>query len=52
MANNLGLNVIAEGVETKEQAHFLKQKGCNNYQGYYYGRPMHAEDLFNDLKNK
>jgi len=52
MANNLGLNVIAEGVETKEQAQFLKQKGCNSYQGYYYGRPMPAEDIFKDLKNK
>jgi len=52
MGNNLGLNVIAEGVETKEQAEILKQKGCDRYQGYYYGRPVAAEELFKDIKNK
>ncbi len=40
MANNLKLNVIAEGVETEAQALFLEEKGCNTYQGYYFGRPM------------
>jgi len=45
MANNLGLNVIAEGVETVEQAQFLKDKGCKNFQGYFYGRPQTAMEL-------
>ena len=48
MANNLGLNVIAEGVETEEQVSFLKQKGCEAFQGYYYGRPMQVSDFILD----
>jgi len=35
--------VIAEGVENKEQADYLKDIGCNMVQGYYFGRPMPAE---------
>ena len=40
MANNMELNVIAEGVETEEQQQVLKNKGCTNFQGYYFGRPV------------
>jgi predicted signal transduction protein with EAL and GGDEF domain len=40
MARNLGLNVIAEGVETREQADFLHANGCHETQGYYYSRPL------------
>lgn len=40
MANNLGLRVIAEGVETQEQRACLERFGCTSYQGYLYGRPM------------
>jgi len=40
MAKNLGLDVLAEGVETKDQVNFLIQQGCNIVQGYYYSKPL------------
>ncbi|MDO8248277.1 MAG: EAL domain-containing protein [Rhodoferax sp.] len=40
MASNLGVAVIAEGVETEEQRTCLEQFGCPSYQGYLYGKPM------------
>jgi EAL domain-containing protein (putative c-di-GMP-specific phosphodiesterase class I) len=40
MAHNLGLAVIAEGVETPAQAAFLCAKDCEEVQGYLYARPM------------
>jgi diguanylate cyclase (GGDEF)-like protein/PAS domain S-box-containing protein len=45
MADSLNLGLIAEGVETKAQANFLLQNGCNNLQGYYYAKPMAAKDV-------
>ncbi|QFT91131.1 Cyclic di-GMP phosphodiesterase Gmr [Bacillus sp. THAF10] len=45
MAHNLNLKVIAEGVETVEQLQFLQQKQCNEAQGYYFSRPISAEDM-------
>ena len=44
MANNLGMPVIMEGVETQEQTRFLYKIGCNYVQGYYYARPMPQEE--------
>ena len=45
MAHRLRIKVIAEGVETKDQAKLLKQMGCDIIQGYYYSKPLSAEDL-------
>ena len=45
MAQNLRLTVIAEGVETEQQAGFLRRHGCDQAQGYFYGRPVAAEKI-------
>ena len=45
LGHTLGLKVVAEGVETKEQLDFLKDLDCNEYQGYYFHAPMPAEDF-------
>ena len=43
MSHSLGLDVIAEGVETENQQHFLERSGSEILQGYLFGRPMPAE---------
>lgn len=45
MAHHLKLNVIAEGVETKEQLQLLLDNGCDEIQGYYYSKPLAPDDL-------
>lgn len=46
LAVSLGLTVVAEGVERKEQLDWLKGHGCYRYQGYLFGRPTPIEYLF------
>lgn len=43
LANRLGLDVVAEGVETQEQGHLLKRAGCHTGQGYFFSRPLYAD---------
>lgn len=45
MMKGLGKRVLMEGVETRQQADYLIDRGCDYIQGYYYGRPMEAAQL-------
>ncbi|ACE85781.1 bifunctional diguanylate cyclase/phosphodiesterase [Cellvibrio japonicus] len=45
LAQSMELNVIAEGVETQRQRDWLEQEGCLHYQGYYFGKPVGAEEF-------
>ncbi|WP_127347827.1 putative bifunctional diguanylate cyclase/phosphodiesterase [Pseudidiomarina mangrovi] len=51
MANALNLRVVAEGVETPQQARFLQQEGCQEMQGYLYARPMTIDALLSFIQN-
>ncbi|MBL8993126.1 MAG: EAL domain-containing protein [Spirochaetia bacterium] len=51
LAKNLGFTVIVEGVETKEQFHYLISLGCNQIQGFYFSRPVPGE-AFSELAMK
>ncbi len=52
MAKDLGIKTLAEGVETKEHLEYLKRIGCDQIQGYYYGKPEPADDMFLHLLEK
>lgn len=45
LGHSLNMEVIAEGVETRDQWDFVRDLGCDAMQGYYYSRPMNAEDF-------
>jgi diguanylate cyclase (GGDEF)-like protein/PAS domain S-box-containing protein len=45
MAHSLQLKVVAEGVETKEQFEFLRSLGCDQIQGYYFSKPIPANEI-------
>ncbi|WP_373001416.1 putative bifunctional diguanylate cyclase/phosphodiesterase [Sulfurimonas sp.] len=50
ISKSLNLDVIAEGVEIKEQKDFLLENGCNKIQGYYYSKPLPADEMQRKLK--
>ncbi len=52
MAHELDLEVIAEGVETEAQRNYLLDRGCDQFQGYLFGRPQPVEELGRLLANK
>jgi EAL domain-containing protein (putative c-di-GMP-specific phosphodiesterase class I) len=50
MAKSLDMTTTAEGVETNDEAELIRNLGCDKIQGFYFGRPMTADDarsLFN-----
>jgi diguanylate cyclase (GGDEF)-like protein len=51
MARSLGLEVIAEGVETEDQVEFLKSRNCSEMQGFYFSRPVGAKTIRRVLEN-
>ena len=50
LGHNLGLKVVAEGVENLETWNLLKELGCDTAQGYYMGKPMPAVQLMTWLQ--
>ena len=51
LANNLGLEIIAEGIETRTQMQKLKKLQCNKGQGYLFSKPLEGEDATKLLRN-
>ncbi|MDP4144278.1 MAG: EAL domain-containing protein [Bacillota bacterium] len=45
MAHKMGIEVVAEGIETRDQLEVLRQKGCDIVQGYIFSKPLHANEL-------
>jgi EAL domain-containing protein (putative c-di-GMP-specific phosphodiesterase class I) len=52
LANALGLNVVAEGVETAEQQQFLIEAGCHTLQGYFIAKPLSVDALEDWLRKR
>ncbi|MBI3574187.1 MAG: EAL domain-containing protein [Gammaproteobacteria bacterium] len=52
MAHALGIQTIAEGVETKAQLELLRRNGCDAMQGYYFSRPVPAEEIARLLREQ
>jgi diguanylate cyclase (GGDEF)-like protein/PAS domain S-box-containing protein len=45
LAKSLGIKVLAEGIETEDQYNLLKEMGCDQYQGYYFSKPLTVEEF-------
>ena len=52
LAHNIGLEVVAEGVEDKEQFETLENYQCELVQGYYISKPMRFNDIVTKIKEK
>ena len=50
MGQNLSMDTLAEGVETKEQVDMLRSFGCDIFQGYYFSKPLARDDLIHFLE--
>ena len=51
MGHAIGLSVIAEGVETADQVDFLTENGCDEFQGYYFSKPLNSSDFRSFISN-
>jgi EAL domain-containing protein (putative c-di-GMP-specific phosphodiesterase class I) len=51
IGHELGMKVIAEGVETREQLEFLRMRGCDSAQGYFFSRPLPAPEMVRWLED-
>lgn len=52
MAGSLGLKVVAEGVENPDQLQFLERRGCDEMQGFYFSRPLSADEMTAYLRGR
>ncbi|WP_409439848.1 EAL domain-containing protein [Psychromonas sp. GE-S-Ul-11] len=52
LAKGMGLDLVAEGVETQEQANWLFENGCDYLQGYLISKPIHATDIIKLMSQK
>ena len=50
MAKNLGKRIVAEGIETEEQIKIFTEMGCDYFQGYYFSRPVPAQDFLSFVR--
>lgn len=50
LAHNLGLKLVAEGVETEEQRVYLQARGCDLVQGYFYSKPLPVEQIVDFIR--
>jgi EAL domain-containing protein (putative c-di-GMP-specific phosphodiesterase class I) len=52
MAHSLGLNVVAEGVESAEQVEYLREQGCDEIQGHWLSLPLGADQCLSFLRDR
>ena len=46
LGHSLNMRVVAEGVESEEQLKFLRENGCDQFQGYFYSKPVSSGDVY------